>query len=114
MVNHTDWAGGCSGNTADFCGRCLVEIPSKTPAVLTEFLLIFLSPSSHTWDSGTGGSWWFVLTSYYVAGFTGVDQEYEKPETPDLVVKTVDCTVEESMLQVVELLEEHVSAAIWD
>jgi adenylylsulfate kinase-like enzyme len=41
-----------------------------------------------------------------------VDQEYEKPETPDLVVKTVDCTVEESMLQVVELLEEHVSAAI--
>lgn len=40
-----------------------------------------------------------------------MDQEYEKPETPDLVVKTVDCTVEESMLQVVELLEEHVSAA---
>jgi 3'-phosphoadenosine 5'-phosphosulfate synthase len=46
----------------------------------------------------------------YIAGFTGVDQEYEKPETPDLVVKTVDCTVEESMLQVVEMLEEHVSA----
>jgi len=42
-----------------------------------------------------------------IKGFTGVDQEYEKPETPDLVVKTVDCTVEESMLQVVELLEEH-------
>ena len=34
----------------------------------------------------------------YVAGFTGVDQEYEKPETPDLVVKTVECTVEESTL----------------
>jgi hypothetical protein len=43
------------------------------------------------------------------SGFTGVDQAYEKPETPDLVVKTVECTVEESMLQVVELLEEHVS-----
>jgi len=41
--------------------------------------------------------------------FTGVDQAYEKPETPDLVVKTVDCTVEESVLQVVEMLEEHVS-----
>lgn len=40
-----------------------------------------------------------------------MDQAYEKPETPDLVVKTVECTVEESMLQVVELLEEHVSEA---
>lgn len=52
----------------------------------------------------------FILRSItHFAGFTGVDQDYEKPETPDLVVKTVDCTVEESMLQVVEMLEEHVS-----
>lgn len=43
------------------------------------------------------------------AGFTGVDQVYEKPEAPDLVVKTVESTVEESMLQVVEMLEEQVS-----
>ncbi|GLG93977.1 Uncharacterized protein GBIM_01285 [Gryllus bimaculatus] len=42
-----------------------------------------------------------------IKGFTGVDQPYEKPETPDLVVKTIDCSVEESMLQVVEILEEH-------
>lgn len=39
----------------------------------------------------------------------GVDQVYEKPECPDLVVKTVECSIEESTLQVVELLEEHVS-----
>lgn len=42
-----------------------------------------------------------------------MDQAYEKPETPDLVVKTVECTVDESMLQVVELLEEHVSE-VWE
>nr|XP_022905965.1 bifunctional 3'-phosphoadenosine 5'-phosphosulfate synthase-like [Onthophagus taurus] len=39
--------------------------------------------------------------------FTGIDQEYQKPECPDLVVKTVEQTVEESMLQVVEMLEEN-------
>ncbi|XP_071455692.1 bifunctional 3'-phosphoadenosine 5'-phosphosulfate synthase isoform X2 [Hetaerina americana] len=42
-----------------------------------------------------------------IKGFTGVDQAYEKPEIPDLVVKTVDCTVEETTLQVVDLLEEN-------
>ncbi|XP_075234025.1 3'-phosphoadenosine 5'-phosphosulfate synthase isoform X2 [Lycorma delicatula] len=42
-----------------------------------------------------------------IKGFTGVDQAYEKPETPDLVVKTVEQTVEESTLQVVQLLEDH-------
>lgn len=43
-----------------------------------------------------------------IKGFTGIDQAYEKPEHPELVVKTVDCTVEESTLQVVEMLEENV------
>lgn len=42
-----------------------------------------------------------------IKGFTGIDQEYEKPEHPELVVKTVDCTVEESTLQVIEMLEEN-------
>uniref|UniRef100_A0A1B6JTU7 Uncharacterized protein n=1 Tax=Homalodisca liturata TaxID=320908 RepID=A0A1B6JTU7_9HEMI len=42
-----------------------------------------------------------------IKGFTGVDQPYEKPEVPDLVVKTVNSTVEESCLQVVQLLEEN-------
>jgi adenylylsulfate kinase-like enzyme len=40
---------------------------------------------------------------------TGVDQAYEKPELLDLMVKTVESTVEESVLQVVEMLEEQVS-----
>lgn len=42
-----------------------------------------------------------------IKGFTGVDQAYEKPEHPELVIKTVGATVEESMLQVVEMLEEN-------
>ncbi|CAH1389469.1 unnamed protein product [Nezara viridula] len=42
-----------------------------------------------------------------IKGFTGVDQRYEKPEHPDLIVKTVEMTVEESCMQVVELLQQH-------
>ncbi|XP_046980719.1 bifunctional 3'-phosphoadenosine 5'-phosphosulfate synthase isoform X2 [Schistocerca americana] len=42
-----------------------------------------------------------------IKGFTGVDQAYEKPENPDLVVKTVNSSVEESTMQVVEFLQEH-------
>lgn len=52
------------------------------------------------------GYWTFILK--YFTGFTGVDQDYEKPECPDLVVKTVNSTVEESCMQVVQLLEENV------
>ncbi|KAJ8959401.1 hypothetical protein NQ318_022089 [Aromia moschata] len=42
-----------------------------------------------------------------IKGFTGIDQPYEVPEHPDLVVKTVNCTVEESTMQVVEMLQEN-------
>lgn len=52
------------------------------------------------------GYWTHILK--YFTGFTGVDQDYEKPECPDLVVKTVNSTVEESCMQVVQLLEENV------
>lgn len=43
----------------------------------------------------------------HIKGFTGIDQPYEKPERPELVIKTVDHTIEENMLQVVELLQEN-------
>ncbi|CAH1961830.1 unnamed protein product [Acanthoscelides obtectus] len=35
-----------------------------------------------------------------IKGFTGIDQPYETPEHPELVLKTVDCTVEQSAMQV--------------
>ncbi|GJQ82528.1 hypothetical protein Trydic_g14513 [Trypoxylus dichotomus] len=42
-----------------------------------------------------------------IKGFTGIDQEYEKPESPELVVQTVDRSVEECVEDVIELLEEN-------
>ncbi|KAF4522956.1 hypothetical protein B566_EDAN009546 [Ephemera danica] len=42
-----------------------------------------------------------------IKGFTGLDQAYEKPENPDLVVKTESCSIEESMMQVADLLQSH-------
>lgn len=42
-----------------------------------------------------------------IKGFTGIDQEYQKPEHPELVAKTVDCSIQESTMQVVEMLQEN-------
>lgn len=42
-----------------------------------------------------------------IKGFTGIDQPYEKPEHPELVLKTIHSSVEECMMQVVEMLQEN-------
>ncbi|XP_072751027.1 bifunctional 3'-phosphoadenosine 5'-phosphosulfate synthase-like isoform X3 [Anoplolepis gracilipes] len=42
-----------------------------------------------------------------IKGFTGIDQMYERPTKSDLVVKTEDCTPEESAATVIEFLEKH-------
>jgi len=34
---------------------------------------------------------------------------YEKPDSPELVLKTVHLSIEESTMQVVQMLEENVS-----
>lgn len=39
-----------------------------------------------------------------IQGFTGVSQNYEKPEKPDLVVTTENCTIKESTTKVIDLL----------
>ncbi|XP_023247354.1 bifunctional 3'-phosphoadenosine 5'-phosphosulfate synthase-like [Copidosoma floridanum] len=41
-----------------------------------------------------------------IKGFTGIDQSYERPSRPDLVVTTVNCTPEESALRVVRFLQK--------
>lgn len=41
-------------------------------------------------------------------GFTGIDSQYEKPEAPDLVLKTAQCSIDECVHQVLETLEEWV------
>jgi len=40
-----------------------------------------------------------------IKGYTGVDAPYEAPENPDLVLDTVELTVEESSRNVLELLD---------
>ncbi|KAF5279491.1 hypothetical protein FQA39_LY05601 [Lamprigera yunnana] len=42
-----------------------------------------------------------------IKGFTGIDQAYEKPENPELVVKTINSSVEETTMEVVEMLQEN-------
>lgn len=39
-----------------------------------------------------------------IKGFTGIDQMYERPVNPDLVVTTENCTPEESAVTVIDLL----------
>ncbi|XP_047020229.1 bifunctional 3'-phosphoadenosine 5'-phosphosulfate synthase isoform X1 [Helicoverpa zea] len=40
-----------------------------------------------------------------IKGFTGITQEYERPEAPELIVQTVGDSIEESTMHVVRLLE---------
>ena len=42
-----------------------------------------------------------------IANFTGVSHPYEAPEDPEIICRTADQTVEESVSQVVRYLEEH-------
>lgn len=41
-------------------------------------------------------------------GFTGIDSEYERPERPELVLKTGELSVNECLHQVLDLLKEQV------
>ncbi len=44
-----------------------------------------------------------------IKGFTGIDQAYEEPLKPDLSLDTVNRTVQDTMMDVITLLEENVS-----
>lgn len=52
----------------------------------------------------------FKMFVFCFVGFTGIDSEYEKPEAPELVLKTDSCDVNDCVQQVVELLQERVSS----
>uniref|UniRef100_A0A4W4H251 Uncharacterized protein n=1 Tax=Electrophorus electricus TaxID=8005 RepID=A0A4W4H251_ELEEL len=47
-----------------------------------------------------------------IRGFTGIDSEYEKPESPELVLKTDSCSVNECIQQLLDLLQERVSFSL--
>jgi len=42
-----------------------------------------------------------------IKGFTGIDSAYEEPISPELQVKTGECSVEECVSQIVELLQKN-------
>jgi adenylylsulfate kinase len=42
-----------------------------------------------------------------IKGFTGIDDPYEEPESPELVLNTHQQTVEESALALMKMLEDH-------
>uniref|UniRef100_T1J7Q2 Uncharacterized protein n=1 Tax=Strigamia maritima TaxID=126957 RepID=T1J7Q2_STRMM len=42
-----------------------------------------------------------------IKGFTGIDQAYEKPENPEVVLKAGEVTVNECVQKIVELLQEN-------
>uniref|UniRef100_A0A671WZG1 3'-phosphoadenosine 5'-phosphosulfate synthase 1 n=1 Tax=Sparus aurata TaxID=8175 RepID=A0A671WZG1_SPAAU len=46
------------------------------------------------------------ISPYSRVSFTGIDSEYEKPEAPELVLKTDTCSVNECIQQLVDLLQE--------
>lgn len=49
---------------------------------------------------------------HFLPGFTGIDSDYERPEAPELVLKTGELTVNECVHQVLELLRDQVSLAV--
>jgi len=42
-----------------------------------------------------------------IKGFTGISQDYERPEKPDLIVNTVDCSIKTTTGRVIDLLVKH-------
>lgn len=55
-----------------------------------------------------------VIFLHLSPGFTGIDSDYERPEVPDLVLKTGELTVNECLHQVLELLRDQVGVTIWN
>lgn len=84
----------------------------------------FLSSVSNLYNNGNVKRLSFVLIRTFIScisfahsvylilfiftGFTGIDSEYEKPEAPELVLKTDTCSVNECIQQLVDLLQERV------
>lgn len=41
-----------------------------------------------------------------IKGFTGISQDYESPTNPEIIVNTEGCTIEETAMKVIEMLEK--------
>lgn len=50
-----------------------------------------------------------LFSAISLAGFTGIDSDYERPEAPELLLKTGELSVNECLEHVLEMLREQVS-----
>ena len=50
---------------------------------------------------------WAILT-YIPSGFTGLDQQYEEPDHPDLIIEAGRTGIDECVQQVVKQLQSQV------
>ena len=48
------------------------------------------------------------MHALWILGFTGIDQAYEEPSAPELVLSAGDKTIDECVQQVIQLLQEKV------
>ena len=48
-----------------------------------------------------------------IKGFTGIDQPYEIPTSPEVTINTENRTVDDCVQQIVEILQENVRKKIW-
>ena len=54
------------------------------------------------------------MVLHVLLGFTGIDSDYERPEAPELVLKTGELSVNECLRHVLELLRDQVGATRQD
>lgn len=94
--------------------------PEVKDSPLTFSIIIWilnLTPYSITWYALLMQKVILLLqtcfTLFRFAGFTGIDSDYEKPEMPELVLKTNLSSVSDCVQQVVELLQEQVGRLVF-
>ncbi|XP_077057295.1 bifunctional 3'-phosphoadenosine 5'-phosphosulfate synthase 2b [Siphateles boraxobius] len=70
------------------------------------FFEVFINASLEVCESRDVKGLYKKARAGEIKGFTGIDSDYEKPEAPELVLKTGELTVNDCILQLVELLKE--------
>lgn len=96
-----------AGEIKGLCGQgspsCHAANPTSVPSL-----------KRRLWNGQTGH--WTSVPSWisnFLPGFTGIDSDYERPENPELVLKTGELTVDECLKQVLELLRDEVGGNIY-
>ncbi|KAM9315145.1 bifunctional 3'-phosphoadenosine 5'-phosphosulfate synthase 1 isoform 1-T1 [Pholidichthys leucotaenia] len=81
-----------------------IHIKAKLP-----FFEVFVDAPLHICEQRDVKGLYKKARAGEIRGFTGIDAEYEKPETPDVVLKTDSTNINECIQQLVDLLREKVN-----